>query len=294
MSLPVQWIVVGLGFGYMLMTGTISIKQVSSVVLLIGAGALFMLYRFQEALLYQPRIFPQHLTPKDNPPGMRTPCEHQVPWEDVRLTASDGVKLHAWFLRPESLSERRSRATLLFFHENAGNMGLRMENLRMMYQALNCNIIILSYRGYGESEGLPAEEGMYLDAEATLQWALAREDIDRTRIVLFGRSLGGGVAIDLASKHESESGLGLRGELSCVIVENTFASIGAMVDVLFPYLSFLKKLILRLKWESSTKIKVVTKPILFLSGAQVSTLLASHARVRLSSFRFFFLLPPPT
>lgn len=270
MALPVQWIAVGGGLAYMLFTGSISIKQVVTVLVLLGGGALFMLYRFQEALLYQPRIFPQHLTPKDNPPGMRTPCEHQIPWEDVRLTTSDGLKLHAWFLRPESIAERRTRATVLFFCENAGNHGLRMQNLRMMYEGLNVNIAVLSYRGYGESEGVPAEEGLYLDAEAMFQWVLNREDIDRTRIVLFGRSLGGGVAIDLASKHESDSSSvpSLRGELSAIIVENTFASIGDMVSVLFPYVSFLKGLILRLKWESNIKIKEITKPILFVSGLQ--------------------------
>lgn len=268
MPLPVQWIVVGLGFGYMLVSGTISLKQVGGTLVLLSGAAIYLLYRFQENLLYQPKIFPQHLTPKDNPAGMRHPGEHSMPWEDLRLQAADGVQLHAWFLRPESIAERKSRATVLFFHENAGNMGLRMENMRMMYQECKVNVVILSYRGYGESGGLPQEDGIYLDAEATMAWALTRADIDHTRIVLFGRSLGGGVAIDLASKHE-QGHSGLPGELAAIIVENTFASISDMVDVVFPAVAFLKKFILRMKWESIKKIPKISKPILFLSGAQV-------------------------
>ena len=288
MPLPVQWLAVGLGFGYLIHSGSISWKQVGCTLVVLSGAAVFLLYRFQEALLYQPRIFPQHITPKDNPAGMRHPGEHRMPWEDVRITAADGVNLHAWFVRPDDIAARRSRATLLFFHENAGNMGLRMENLRMMYEAIGVNVVILSYRGYGESHGIPEEEGIYLDAEATLQWALQRDDIDHNRIVLFGRSLGGGVAIDLASKHDPAHS-GLKGEVAAVVVENTFASISAMVDVVFPFVAFLKRLILRMKWESVKKIPHITKPILFLSGAQVR----KHTHPYPHSVRLLAALFPP-
>jgi fermentation-respiration switch protein FrsA (DUF1100 family) len=278
MGIPVQWIAVGLGVGYLFSNGTLTWKNVLGFSVVVASGMAFLLYRFQENLLFQPKIFPQHLTPKDNPPGMRHPGEHGLGWEDVRLTAADGTKLHAWLIRPENTAARQARATMLFFHENAGNMGLRMESLKMMYDTLNVNILILSYRGYGESEGVPNEEGLYQDAEAAFQYVRARSDLDTSRLVLFGRSLGGGVAIDLASKHERTGGI------SCIIVENTFASISDMVDVIFPALSFAKAAILRMKWDSRIKVASITRPILFLSGAQVS----SHADKHLHLFSLHF------
>lgn len=116
---------------------------------------------------------------------------------------------------------------------------------------------------YGESQGIPSEAGLYLDSEAALQWLRNRADIDPTRLVLFGRSLGGGVAIDLASKHVDD------GAVRAIIVENTFSSISSMVDCIFPYLSMAKTLLLRMKWDSKEKIATITRPILFISGAQV-------------------------
>jgi len=261
----VQWLVAGAGLAYAIQSGMVSIKHICGLVGVLGCGALFMLYKFQENLLYQPRIFPQFATPKDNPAGMRHPGEHGIPYEDVRITTPDGLSLHAWMLRPERLSDRWARPTLLFFHENAGNMGMRMDNLRMMFNALEANVMILSYRGYGESQGVPSEHGLYVDAEAALQWLLARTDIDRTRIVLFGRSLGGGVAIDLASKHEES---GRPGRVAAVIIENSFASISAMVDIVFPWIAFAKPWILRMKWESVLKVPAITKPMLFISGTR--------------------------
>jgi len=139
---------------------------------------------------------------------------------------------------------------------------------------------------YGESQGIPSEAGLYLDSEAALQWLRNRADIDPTRLVLFGRSLGGGVAIDLASKHVDD------GAVRAIIVENTFSSISSMVDCIFPYLSVAKPLLLRMKWDSKEKIATITRPILFISGAQVRChLFLTHdsclaGRFSLSTFFF--------
>jgi len=293
-GLPLQWIAAGLGFAYLLQSGTVSIKQVAIAGAAIVTGGLYLLYRFQENLLYQPRIFPQHLRPQDNPPGMRSPSEHGLPFEDVRVTAADGVKLHAWMLRPEDKQQRFDRPTIIFYHENAGNMGLRMEYIRMLYVALECNVVILSYRGYGESESVPTEEGLYLDGDAILRWLLTRDDIDRSRIVLFGRSLGGGVAIDVASKHEGDSGL--PGKVAAVIVENTFSSISSMVDSVFPLLKHVKQVILRMKWDSVNKVPSITKPMLFISGTQDEIvpsvqMVALHAAALRASTKEWFEVP---
>ena len=93
----------------------------------------------------------------------------------------------------------------------------------------------MAYRGYGDSEGEPSEEGLHLDAEATLDYALNDPNIDNDRLFVFGRSLGGAVAVRLAA----EKGANIKG----LIIENTFTSISDMVDALMPTVSMFKRFI---------------------------------------------------
>lgn len=113
-------------------------------------------------------------------------------YEDCKIITKDNVKLHAWFVKA-STNPKNCR-TMIFFHGNAGNVGSRLPNISVIVREMNCNVMILAYRGYGNSEGSPSEEGLKLDAEATLEYAIKREDIDSERIFVFGRSLGGAVA----------------------------------------------------------------------------------------------------
>lgn len=141
-------------------------------------------------------------------------------YEDVTITTKDKVKVHAWFVKANA-SPKFCR-TIIFFHGNAGNIGSRLPNIEILVKRLNCNVLIIDYRGYGNSGGNPSEEGLKLDAEATLEYALNREDINNNRIFVFGRSLGGAVACELAMN----KGNSLKG----VILENSFTSIADMVD----------------------------------------------------------------
>ena len=113
-------------------------------------------------------------------------------YEDCKIITKDNVKLHAWFVKA-SANPKNCR-TMIFFHGNAGNVGSRLPNISVIIREMNCNVLILAYRGYGNSEGTPSELGLKLDAEATLEYAIKREDIDPKRIFVFGRSLGGAVA----------------------------------------------------------------------------------------------------
>lgn len=80
--------------------------------------------------------------------------------------------------------------TMIFFHGNAGNMGHRLQNCVGLYHSLHCNILLVEYRGYGLSEGIPSEEGLYLDAKASIDYLFTRNDINLLEIIVFGRSLG--------------------------------------------------------------------------------------------------------
>lgn len=102
--------------------------------------------------------------------------------------------MHAWFVKANGTNPKLCR-TLIYFHGNAGNVGSRLPNIELLVKELNTNVLILAYRGYGDSEGTPSEDGFKLDAEATLEYALNRNDIDNDRIFVMGSSLGGAVAI---------------------------------------------------------------------------------------------------
>jgi pimeloyl-ACP methyl ester carboxylesterase len=256
--------------------------KIAAVVGIGGAGMLYMLWRFQESLLYHPKVNPQMVKPSQNPESMRHPMEHNMPYESVYLTTPDGERLHAWLIHPsahghgatvtvvdsdddggsgDANSHSRKRPTVLFFHANAGNMGMRLQNIKLLYDACDVNVLIVSYRGYGESSGEPNEKGLEIDAEATFQYALSRSDVvDADNLFVFGRSLGGAVAVSLACR----TGGAIRG----LVLENTFTCIGAMMDKLFPVLRPVKRWLLRMDWPSLQRIGDVETPVLFISGLQ--------------------------
>ncbi|WIA21964.1 hypothetical protein OEZ85_004325 [Tetradesmus obliquus] len=229
-----------------------------------GAGALLLglIYAFQEKLLYVPRI-----------PGMPDFDDRLVPgqWgfeeEDVWLTAADGTKLHAWLLVPRGWDKEvlRSRPVLLFFQENAGNMSHRLPFLRVLAQQLQCSIFAPSYRGYGMSEGRPNQRGLQLDAQAALEHLLGRDDVPRSSIVVFGRSLGGAVAIHLAAENQDK--------IKALIVENTFMSVEDMVSQVLPPLGAVigtgKPLncLVTNKWRNLAEIERITQlPLLLMAS----------------------------
>lgn len=231
----------------------------------IVAIAVGVLYMKQDKLLYFPEIggIPRH--PGSNPRRYRSPAEHKLPFENHMIVTEDGVKIHSWLLlHPQSKKERLP--TIIFFHGNAGNIGLRLPNAYQMYHLLNANILMVEYRGYGDSHSSePTERGLKLDAEAALRFLLTHPSIDPTRIFIFGRSLGGAVAFHLAQFAERHN----MGPVAGLIVENTFVSIAAMVDVLMPFLSPLKSLVLRIGWDSGAIIdRGLSVPILYLSGGK--------------------------
>ena len=189
--------------------------------------------------------------------------KHQIPFESHKIQCADGVAIHAWLLFRDD-ERSRTLPTIVFFHGNAGNIGLRLPNALQMIQYLNANILMVEYRGYGESDSVaPSEAGLKLDAEAALNFITKHPKIDPASIYLFGRSLGGAVTFHVA-QYAQEHQLPLAG----VIVENTFTNIADMVDHLMPLVAPLKCLILRIKWDSLPIVAKLTMPILFLAGAK--------------------------
>ena len=175
--------------------------------------------------------------------------------EDSWFSAEDGVRLHGWFCVPHRMEggaavPLSAERVLLFFHGNAGNITYRYDMIRML-MAVPVDLLIIDYRGYGRSEGRPSEEGLYRDARAAWDHLVRERQIPPDRIVLLGKSLGGAVAIDLAS-HVRPAGL---------IVQSSFTSVPEMASSLIP---FFPRFLLRTKMDSISKIREVACPKLFI------------------------------
>jgi hypothetical protein len=150
---------------------------------------------FQNQLVYVPAApSEEYRYPDQNPKGLRSPSEFKLPFVDISVKTSDGYSLKGWFITQPT---PKSAVTLIFFQGNGGNIGNRLMNLCELYKNLKCNIVIVGYRGYGYSEGKPTEQGLQTDSLAVLDWVLKEESIDNSKVFVFGRSLGGAVAVYL-------------------------------------------------------------------------------------------------
>ncbi|OSX68537.1 hypothetical protein BU14_2614s0001, partial [Porphyra umbilicalis] len=238
---------------------------------------------FQEKLLYHPTLPTRTLE--------GSPADYGVDHSDVTLVAADGTRLHAWLLHAPAagsggggaVAGRRPAgpATVLYFHGNAGNISHRLPDAARWVRDVGVNVLLVSYRGYGRSEGSPNEAGLRQDAQAALEWALAGGGggggggsssggrhgaastvprVEPTKVFVFGRSLGGAVGLALAAANPPDA-------LAGVILENTFTSIDDMIDAVLPPLRFAKPLN-RNKWDSAALVGRLDVPMLFVSGAE--------------------------
>jgi len=169
------------------------------------------------------------------------------PFEDVRFLTSDGVSLHGWFF-PANPGSPRGHLVIVLLHGNVGNIGRRLH----FYQAwleLGVNVFAFDYRGFGRSEGRPSEEGTYRDAQAAVQW-LREKGFAAEHLLALGKSLGGGVACELA----------LREPIGGLILQNTFTSIPDLGSELFPWLPVRR--VNRIKYDTVHKLPRVHVPVL--------------------------------
>jgi fermentation-respiration switch protein FrsA (DUF1100 family) len=174
----------------------------------------------------------------------QTPADWGLAYEDVSLEALKGPRLHGWYIPHQG-----SRRALLFFHGNAGNISHRGESVTIFHR-LGLNVFIFDYRGYGQSAGKPAEAGLYEDARAAWSYLTRERGFAPENIVLFGRSLGGVVASQLAADVQP----------GALILESTFSSARDMAHAVFPVLSRL--IVLRFRFNTVAYIKDVTCPLL--------------------------------
>ena len=178
-----------------------------------------------------------------------TPSDFNLAYDDVYFLTSDGFKLNGWFIKAS-----KPIATILFCHGNAGNISHRVEFIKMFNEA-GFDVFIFDYRGYGKSEGKPDEKGLYLDAMASYKYMVDEKKIPPDSIVLYGESIGGNVAIDLALKMEA----------GFLISYASFTSAIDMGKRLFPFIprGFLK-LIASVEFDAGSKTKNIQIPKLIM------------------------------
>ena len=178
-----------------------------------------------------------------------TPADVGLSYEDVDFQAADGTKLHGWLVPSDG------DVTLVWFHGNAGNISHRVANLAALRARIGATIFIFNYRGYGRSEGSPSEDGTYLDAESALDYLASRADLEGSKTVLFGRSLGAAVAAEMAIRRPARA----------LVLESGFTSIPDMARRHYPFLPGIGKLTAT-KYDTLSKIGRVEIPTMVLHG----------------------------
>ncbi len=188
-----------------------------------------------------------------------TPKDIGLEYEDVSLTAKDGVQISGWFIPSQS-----SRAVVLFCHGNGGNISHRLQKI-MILNRLNLDVLIFDYRGYGKSKGRPSENGLYLDAEAVYDYLLNKRKVPPRKIIGYGESLGGAVIAELA----------LRRELGSIIMESSFTSVADMAKTVAP---FIPGFVFKSRFDTLSKIKNIGYPKLILHSTDDEVVPFEHGR----------------
>ncbi|HWP26737.1 MAG TPA: alpha/beta hydrolase [Xanthobacteraceae bacterium] len=212
-----------------------SLLKTTLAALIAFGGLTALMYFAQRKLMY----FPETLR--------TTPAAAGLPEaEEVLLDTADGERVIVWHLPP-----RGGRPVVLYFHGNGGALRYRVQRFRAFMRDGN-GLVALSYRGYGGSTGAPTEAGLLADAEAAYAFAAARYAPER--LVLWGESLGGGVAVALAARRH----------VGRVVLEAAFTSaadVGAAVYWFLPV-----RLLMKDQFRSDQRIGQVKAPLLFLHG----------------------------
>jgi uncharacterized protein len=194
------------------------------------------LYLFQRQLLYHPdRTRPQLF-------GLE-----QLGVRETMLPTEDGLSLLSWYL-----PARPGRPVIAYFHGNGGHIGYRAERL-LRFSREGYGMLMAEYRGYGGNPGTPSEAGFYADGRAVLAF-LDRAGVASSRVVLYGESLGSGVAVALAVEHE----------IAALVLEAPFTSVAEVAQCHFRYVPASRMVIDR--FDSLSRIGRVKAPILVLHG----------------------------
>lgn len=202
---------------------------------LVYGGLAALLFFSQDKLAYYPQIGREIQT---------TPREHGLDYEQLTLATPDGEQLDAWFVPVP-----RSQGVVLFLHGNAGNISHRMDSIAMFHR-LGLSVLIFDYRGYGRSTGKPSEAGLHRDAQTAWDFLTRSRGMAPQHIVLFGESLGGAVAAELAARERP----------GALVLASVFISAPALAADLYPWLP--TRWLVRLNYDTRAALARVRSPVL--------------------------------
>jgi len=174
--------------------------------------------------------------------------EIKFSYTEIFIKTDENIKLKSWFVK----KDLKKFKTILLFHGNAGNLFNRVYKLNELNK-LDLNILLISWRSFSGNEGKPTEKNLYHDAEKAVKW-LNTQGLNNKDIVLYGESLGTGVATELASKNN----------FGGIILESPFTSMVDTAKIYYPYLPV--NLLLKDRFNSKNKIKDIKTPILIMHG----------------------------
>jgi len=210
--------------------------QLILIIFVIYFLILVFLYFYQRNLLYHPN---ENNYSED---------KISVEIKKVKISTSDNIELVGWY-HEKNLKKYK---TLIYFHGNAGSLENRIHKLNH-FQDMNINFLIIAWRGFSGNNGKPSEEGLYLDGNSAINW-LIKKDVAEKNLILYGESLGTGVATHLAQNRN----------FGGVILETPFTSMVDAAKTFYPYIPV--NLLLKDKFENYKKVKNINSPILVMHG----------------------------
>jgi hypothetical protein len=213
-----------------------NLLQIILIIFFIYFLVLVFLYFYQRNLLYHPN---ENNYSED---------KISVDIENVRIKTSDNIELLGWY-HEKNLKDFK---TLIFFHGNAGSLENRIHKLNH-FRDMNINFLIIAWRGFSGNNGNPSEQGLYEDGKSAIDW-LIKKGVSEKNLILYGESLGTGVATHLAQNKN----------FAGVILETPFTSMIDAAKKFYPYIPV--KLLLKDKFENYKKIKNINLPILIMHG----------------------------
>jgi hypothetical protein len=222
------------------------LKSIAWTVVIIYVVVIILLYTLQSKLIFYPGVLARDFSFKLGPDD-----------EEISLKTSDGEQISALFF------PNKSHDVILYFHGNAGDLS-GWQFVAEDFTALGYNFLIIDYRGYGKSTGKLSERGFYTDAEAAYQYLISN-GFGPENILIYGRSIGSGVAVDLASRQPCKG----------LILESPFSSLSKLATEKFPL--FFPSLFLKYRFDNVDKVNLVKSPVIFLHGSDDTLIPASHS-----------------
>ena len=210
--------------------------KLSIIIFSLYVFILITLYFFQRNLLYHPS--------ENNYYGDNL----KVSVNTVKIKTKDNLELIGWYHKKNNENFK----TILFLHGNAGSLENRIHKINH-FKDMNINFLIIAWRGFSGNNGKPTEKGLYIDGKSAIDW-LIKKGVNEKNLILYGESLGTGVAVELGQDNTFNS----------IILESPFTSIARVSKIYYPYLPV--NLLLKDRYDSIDKINKITKPVLIMHG----------------------------